>query len=75
MFEPATLGDIYETYKLNAICNDCGRCRELEVAWLMDRYGDNFEVPRLTKMVKCSECGSEHGCAVQLGLLDSDNEI
>ena len=75
MFEPATLRDIYETYRLNAICNDCGRCRELEVAGLMDRYGDNFEVPRLTKMVKCSECGSEHGCAVQLGLLDSDNEI
>jgi len=26
----ATLGSVFEKYKLNAICNDCGRCKELE---------------------------------------------
>jgi len=41
----ATLGSVFEKYKLNAICNDCGRCKELDVAALKDKYGDDFEVP------------------------------
>ena len=65
----ATLGSVFERYKLNAICNDCGRCKELDVAALKDKYGDDFEVPRLAKMVKCTECGSPHGCVVHLGNL------
>lgn len=27
----ATLGSVFEKYKLNAICHDCGRCKELDV--------------------------------------------
>ena len=57
----ATLGSVFEKYKLNAICNDCGRSKELDVAALKDKYGDDFELLRLSKMVKCSECGSPHG--------------
>ena len=67
----ATLGSVFERYKLNAICNDCGRSVELDVAALKDKYGKAFEVPRLARMVKCTECGSPHGCVVHLGdLLD-----
>ena len=62
----ATLGSVFEKYKLNANCNDCGRSKELDVAALKDKYGDDFEIPRLSKMVKCSECGSPHGCVVHL---------
>ena len=42
----ATLGSVFERYKLNAICNDCGRCKELDVAALKDKYGEDFEIPR-----------------------------
>ena len=65
----ATHGSVFKRYKLNAICNDCGRSKELNVATLKDRYGDDFEVPLLSKMVKCTKCGSPHGCVVHLGNL------
>ena len=42
----ATLGSVFEKYKLNAICHDCGRSKELDVAALKDKYGDDFEIPR-----------------------------
>ena len=67
----ATLGSVFENYKLNAICHDCGRSKELDVSHLKDRYGENFEIPRLSEMAKCKECGSPHGCAVQLGNLEN----
>ena len=70
MSEPATLGYVLGQFKLNAVCLDCGRCAELDVPQLIEKYGADFEVPRLTGMVKCSECGSPHGCGVDLGLLD-----
>ena len=70
MSEPATLGYVLGQFKLNAVCADCGRCCELDVAQLIAKYGEDFEVPRLSKMAKCTECGSPHGCAVDLGLLD-----
>ena len=38
---------------------------------LIEKYGEDFEVPRLSKMAKCTECGSPHGCGVDLGLLES----
>jgi len=65
----ATLGSVFERYKLNAIFNDCGRSKELDVAALKDKYGDDFEIPRLSKMAKCTKCGSPHGCVVHLGNL------
>jgi len=67
--DAATLGSVFESYKLNAVCNDCGKSKELDVAALKDKYGDDFEIPRLSKMVKCKKCGSPHGCAVHLGNL------
>ena len=63
----ATLGSVFEKYKLNAICNDCGRFKELDVATLKEKYGDDFEVPRLSKMAKCTKCESPNGCRVRLG--------
>ena len=71
MSEPATLGYVLGQYKLNAVCLDCGRCVELDVPELMEKYGEDFEVPRLSKMAKCTECGSLQGCGVDLGLLAS----
>ena len=71
MSEPATLGYVLGQYKLNAVCLDCGRCVELAVPELIEKYGEDFEVPRLSKMAKCTECGSPHGCGVDLGLLES----
>ena len=65
----ATLGSVFGRYKLNAICNDCGRSKELKVATQKDKYGDYFEIPHLSKRVKCSKCGSAHGCVVHLGNL------
>ena len=62
----ATLGSVFEKYKLNAICNDCGRSKELDVAALKNKYGDDFEVPRLAKMAKCTKCDSPQGCRVHL---------
>ena len=67
----ATLGSVFEMYKLNAICNDCGRAKELDVAALKDKYGDDFEIPRLSKMVKCTNCESPNGGVVHLGNLHS----
>ena len=67
----ATLGSVFERYKLNAICNDCGRCKELDVTALKDKYGDDFEIPRLSKMVKCTNCESPNGGVVHLGNLHS----
>ena len=67
--DAATLGSVFERYKLNAICNACGRSKELDVAALKEKYGDDFEVPRLSKMVKCTKCDSPHGCVVHLGNL------
>ena len=63
----ATLGGVFEKCKLNAICNDCGRSKELDVAALKEKYGDDFEVPRLSKMAKCTKCESPNGCRVRLG--------
>ena len=65
--DDATLGNVFEKYKLNAICNDCGRSKGLDVAALKDKYGDDFEVPRLSKMAKCTKCESPNGCRVRLG--------
>ena len=63
----ATLGSVFEKYKLNTVCNDCGRSKELDVAALKDKSGDDFEVPRLSKMAKCTKCESPNGCRVRLG--------
>ena len=65
----ATLGSVFEKYNLNAICHDCGRSKELDVAALKDKYGDDFEIPRLNKMLKCTKCPSPNGSVVQLGNL------
>ena len=67
--DAATLGSVFERYKLNAICNDCGRSKELDVAALKDKYGDDFEIPLLNKMLKCTKCPSPNGSVVQLGNL------
>ena len=63
----ATLGSVFEKDKLYAICNDCGRSKELDVAALKEKYGDDFEIPRLSKMAKCTKCESPNGCRVRLG--------
>jgi len=47
----ATLGSLFGKYKLNANCNDCGRSKKLDVVALKDKYGDDFEIPRLSKMI------------------------
>ena len=62
-----TLGSVFEKYKLNAICNDGERSKELDVAALKDKYGDDFEVPRLNRMIKCTNCESPNGGVVNLG--------
>ena len=65
----ATLGSVFERYKLNATCHNCGQSKELDVAALKDKYGDDFEIPRLNKMLKCTKCPSPNGSVVQLGNL------
>ena len=65
----ATLGSVFEKYKLNATCHDCGQSKELGVAALKDKYGDDFEIPRLNEMLKCTKCTSPNGSVVQLGNL------
>ena len=65
--DAATPGSVFERYKLNAVCNDCGRSKELDVAALKEKYGDDFEVPRLSKMAKCTKCESPNGCRVRVG--------
>ena len=67
----ATLGSVFEKYKLNATCHNCGQSKELDVAALKDKYGDDFEIPRLNKMLKCTKCPSPNGSVVQLGNLFS----
>ena len=42
----ATLGSVFEKYKLNATCHDCGQSKELDVGQLKDKYGVDFEIPR-----------------------------
>jgi hypothetical protein len=65
----ATLGSVFERYKLNATCHDCGQSKELDVGQLKDKYGEDFEVPRLSKMVKCTKRPSPNRSVVQLGNL------
>ena len=65
----ATLGSVFEKYKFNANCNDCGRSKVLDVTALKDKYGDDFEIPRLNKMLKCTKCPSPNGSVAQLGNL------
>ena len=65
----ATLGSVFENYRLNPTCNDCGRSKELDVGQLMEKYGEDFEIPRLNKMLKCTKCPSPNGSVVQLGNL------
>ena len=65
----ATLGSVFEKYKLNATCHNCGQSKELDVAALKDKYGDDFEIPRLNKMLKCTKCPSPNGSVAQLGNL------
>ena len=65
----ATLGSVFEKYKLNGTCHNCGQSKELDVAALKDKYGDDFEIPRLNKMLKCTKCPSPNGSVVQLGNL------
>ena len=57
----ATHGDVLRKYKLNAICNSFGITAELEVATLRDNYGEDFEIPSLAKMVKCTGCATHIG--------------
>ena len=52
----ATLGSVFERYKLNATCHDCGQSKELDVGQLKDKYGVDFEIPRLNEMIKCTKC-------------------
>ncbi len=65
----ATLGSVFEKYKLNATCHDCGQSKELDVGQLKDKYGVDFEIPRLNEMLKCAKCPSPNGSVVQLGNL------
>ena len=67
----ATLGSVFERYKLNATCHDCGQSKELDVGQLKDKYGVDFEIPRLNEMLKCTKCPSPNGSVVQLGNLFS----
>ena len=65
----ATLGSVFERYKLNATCHDCGQSKELDVGQLKDKYCEDFEIPRLNEMLKCTKCPSPNGFVVQLGNL------
>ena len=65
----ATLGSVVEKCKLNATCHDCGQSKELDVGQLMEKYGKDFEIPRLNKMLKCTKCPSPNGSVAQLGNL------
>ena len=65
----ATLGSVFGNNGLNATYHDCGQSKELDVGQLMEKCGEDFEIPRLSKMAKCTVCGSPTGCAVQLGNL------
>ena len=33
----ATLGSVFENYRLNATCHDCGQSKELDVGQLMEK--------------------------------------
>ena len=65
----ATLGSEFENYRLNATCHDCGQSKELDVGQLKDKYGEDFDIPRLNEMLKCTKCPSPNGSVVQLGNL------
>ena len=65
----ATLGSVFGNYRLNATCHDCGQSKELDVGQLMEKYGEDFEIPRLNKMLKCTKCPSPNGSVAQLGNL------
>ena len=67
----ATLGSVFGNYKLNATWHDCGQSKELDVAALKDKYGEDFEIPRLSKIVKCTNCESPNAGIVHLGNLHS----
>ena len=65
----ATLGSVSGNYRLNATCHDCGQSKELDVGPFKDKYGKDFGIPRLNKMLKCTKCPSPNGSVVQLGNL------
>jgi hypothetical protein len=65
---PATLANIItNNYRLLAICNHCANTVELNKRQLIDKYGGDYEVPRLKSKLRCTRCRSD-SCAVQLAL-------
>ena len=54
-YEATIGGDDFGEYRLNVVCNDCGRSKELDVGQLMKKYGKHFEIPRLSAIHRGNE--------------------
>jgi len=54
-YEATICGDVFGEYRLNVVCNDCGRSKELDVGQLMKKYGKDFEIPRLSAIHRGNE--------------------
>ena len=65
----ATLGSVSGNYRLNATCHDCGQSKELDVGHFMEKYREDFDIPRLNRILIYSKCDSPNSSVVQLGNL------
>ena len=54
-YDAAICGDVFGVYRLNVVCNDCCRSKELDVGQLMKKYGEDFEIPRLSAIHRGNE--------------------
>lgn len=62
---PITLGSMQEWIRLMAVCEACGRERELDIAALRRRLGDAFEARNLATRMRC-RC-KHRGAKIMIG--------
>ena len=58
----ATLNDLVQNdHGLRVFCDRCRRCAELDVPFLVSRYGTGMALPEVSRRAKCGECGGKGG--------------
>ena len=51
------LGHFYGSYDLNAICYRCDHTTPLDVSSLVEEFGDDLDMDRFGRQLRCSVCG------------------
>lgn len=59
---PATLSNVIQNDNdLRVFCDNCRRCRNLDVHALAKILGSDIPVPEIGRRARCTECGHKGG--------------